>query len=94
MVADGEKHTEEELDLAEFIWDRIYIVIINVIKLGKGTLGLQHKIVHQIVMEKIPWNNNINKLRRINKYKAEYDMILKYFWPQQASVNMEKNVKI
>ena len=29
-------------------------------------------------------NNNIKKLRRINLFEADYNAVLKYFWPHQT----------
>ena len=37
------------------------------------------------MLEKIKGNNNINKLRRINLFEADYNAILKYFWPHQIN---------
>ena len=36
-------------------------------------------------VRKIKVNNNINKLRRINLFEADYNAVLKYFWPHQTN---------
>ena len=38
-----------------------------------------------VMIEKIPSVPRINKLRVINIYEADYNLMLKYFWPKQAT---------
>ena len=38
-----------------------------------------------MMMKKVTGNNKIHRLRCINKYESEYNMILKYFWSHLAS---------
>ena len=39
------------------------------------------------MLEKQKGNHNINKLRRINIFEADYNALLKYFWPRLANKN-------
>ena len=43
-----------------------------------------------IMIEKEKNNPRINRLRVINKYEADYNLILKSFWPHQATHNAER----
>ena len=42
------------------------------------------------MIEKIPGNTKINKLRLINIYQADYNLIRKYFWPHKATHHAEQ----
>lgn len=44
-----------------------------------------------IMIEKEKNNVWINRLRVIKKYEADYNLILKYFWPHLAKHNVERN---
>ena len=44
-----------------------------------------------IMIEKEKNNPRINRLRVINKYEADYNLILKFFWPHQATHNSERH---
>ena len=80
---DGKTYDATNPDPAHYIWNIIYLIINNSIKNGRGPP--RYEQVHQIMQEKIIGNNRLPKLRRINKYESEYNLILKYFWPHQAS---------
>ena len=43
-----------------------------------------------IMIEKEKNNPRINRLRVINKYEADYNLILKFSWPHQATHNVER----
>ena len=58
LVVDREKYTKEKLDPSYFIWKMIYLIIYTAIKIGLP----RDKTINQIVIGKIPENNNINKL--------------------------------
>ena len=47
------------------------------------------KKINQIMIEKTKGNNNINKLRRLNIFEADYNSILKYFWPHKGANKAE-----
>lgn len=62
--------------------------IINIIINVTITTGipLTRRLSSTIVMiEKIPATPRINKLRIVNIYEANYNLLLKYFWPNKAS---------
>ena len=42
------------------------------------------------MIEKIQGNTEINKLRLINIYEADYNLILKHFWPHKATHHAEQ----
>ena len=42
------------------------------------------------MIEKIPGNTKINKLRLINIYEADYNLIFKYVWPHKATHDAEQ----
>ena len=46
------------------------------------------------MIEKIPVVPRINKLRVINIYEADYNLMLKYFWPKQATKHAVKEKMI
>ena len=41
------------------------------------------------MMEKKSGDNRIFRLRRINHYEADYNLVLKYHWSQQAAYREE-----
>ena len=41
-------------------------------------------------MEKTSGDNRIHRIRRINTYEADYNLLLKFFWPKQANYREEK----
>ena len=43
------------------------------------------------MIENIPDNTQINKLRLINIYEADYNLILKDFWPHKATHHAEQS---
>ena len=43
------------------------------------------------MIEKEKNNPRINRLRVINKYEADYNLILKFFWPHQTTHNAERH---
>ena len=77
LVNDGQPYTNNHPDPAEKIWYIIYLIINTSIKNGRGPP--RYETVHQIMMEKLPGNNKIHRLRRINKYESEYNLIKKCF---------------
>ena len=40
-------------------------------------------------MEKKSGDNRIHRIWRINIYKADYNLLLKFFWPKQANYQEE-----
>ena len=91
LVEDGKVYNDTSPDPAHAIWNIIYLIINTSIKNGRGTP--RYETVHQIMMEKEIVNNKIHRLRRINIYESEYNLILKYFWPHVAS-NISEDQKM
>ena len=46
------------------------------------------------MLEKQKGNHNINKLRRLNIFEADYNATLKYFWPHNANKNDGNNINM
>ena len=44
-----------------------------------------------IMILKYKENTKIDRLRVIHKYKADYNLVLKYFWPKSATKISDKN---
>ena len=44
-----------------------------------------------LMIEKEKNNHRINRLRVINIYEADYNLILKYFWPHKTTQFAERN---
>ena len=87
IANDGHEYSQEK-NPSEFIWDVIATIINASIQLGKGPP--RYEVVHQLLLEKIPGNNLIEKQRWINIYEAELNLILKYFWPFTTQKNAHK----
>ena len=43
------------------------------------------------MIEKEKNNHRINRLRVINIYESDYNLILKYFWPHKTTQFVERN---
>lgn len=43
------------------------------------------------MFEKENGNPNINRLRKIDKYEADYNLLLKVYWPKITNNIVEKN---
>lgn len=82
LAPDGNKKEVSQMQ-SEEIWTIIHVIINASIYIGDGPD--RWKRVNQLMLEKIKGNNNINKLRRINLFEADYNAVLKYFWPHQVN---------
>ena len=71
------------------IWETITTIINASIQIGRGPT--RYETVHQLMAEKVPGVRTADKLRRLNKYESEYNLILKNKWPYHGAQNAEKN---
>ena len=67
----------------------VYNTIINA-SIFLGTPLTRWKKSIAVMIEKIQGNTKINKLRLINIYEADYNLILKHFWPHKATHHAEQ----
>ena len=79
LASDGSKLPSET---SQNIWLLVTLIINSCIQIGVGTNRWQH--VNQITIEKKAGDHRIHRLRRINQYEADYNIILKYQWPKQT----------
>ena len=91
LAPDGNKKEVSQIQ-SEEIWKIIHAIINASIHIGNGPK--RWKRVNQLMLEKIKGNNNINKLRRINIFKADYNAVLKYFWPHQINKLDGKSINL
>ena len=88
-VSDGED-LNEGLKAFSLKMLSAYNVIINAaLKLGTPLHRWEQSIV--LMIEKEKNNHRINRLRVINIYEADYNLILKYFWPHKTTQFAERN---
>ena len=62
----------------------IHNIMINA-PLATGTPLEQWTISEVIMIPKDKETTKVNRLRVINKYEADYNLILKYFWPKSVT---------
>ena len=88
-VSDGEDKNEVMKAFSLEILS-VYNVIINAaLALGTPLHRCEQSIV--LMIEKERNNHRINRLRVINIYEADYNLILKYFWPHKTTQFVEIN---
>ena len=88
-VSDGEDNNEV---MKAFSFEMLssYNVIINAaLALGTPLQRWERSIV--LMIEKEKNCHRINRLRVINIYEADYNLILKYFWPHKTTQFAERN---
>ena len=78
---DGKHYDTINPDPADKIWQIITLIINTTIHIGQAPP--RWHIVHQLLLQKINGNKQINKQRRVNIYESDYNFLLKYFWPHK-----------
>ena len=89
IVSDGEEINEK---LKAFSYEMLsaYNVIINsALALETPLYRWEQSLV--LMIEKGENDHRINRLRVINIYKADYNLILKYFWSYKTTQYVERN---
>ena len=88
IVADG-KCKDDNKDISNTIWN-IIVRMINTALFTSISLSRWMKVV-SIMIEKEKYNSKINRLRIIYKYAADYNLVLKLYWPKIKNRIAEKN---
>ena len=87
LTFDDEK--DKELECFKSVILKIYNTIINVL-IHLGTPLTRWKKSIAVMIEKIQGNTKINKLRLINIYKTDYNILLKNSWPNKSTHHVEQ----
>jgi len=83
LVSDSNDTNIEHANFDKAILQTINTIINATIASGVPLIRWLTSLV--VMIEKIPSVSRINKLRVLNIYEADYNLILKYFWPKQAT---------
>ena len=83
IVSDGEEYNDELQAFSFEILSAYNVIINSAFALGTPLHRWEQSIVLMIENEKN--NHRINRLRVINIYKADYNLILKYFWSHKTT---------
>ena len=84
---DGQTYDQNNPNPSDKIWS-IILTIINA-SIVTSTPISRWTRVNQLLLQKVQGNNKIDKQRRINIYEADYNFILKYFWPHTSQQQAE-----
>ena len=87
LTFDDEKDKELEGFNSEML--TIYNTIINA-SIHLGTIFTRCKKSIAVMIEKIQGNTKIKKLRLINIYEVDYNLLLKHFWPHKVTNHAEQ----
>ena len=89
LTPDGVQYSKEKEDFSERMW-RLHHKITSIALLNARPLRRWlTSIVILILKDK--GKPKIHRLRIINTYESEYNLILKYFWPKVGMEKAEKN---
>ena len=88
-VANGEHKKNGNEEISNIIWIIISIMI-NFDLFTSPSLTRWKKVV-SIVIKKEKVNSKIIRLRIIDKYKADYNLVIKLYWPNIINRIAEKN---
>ena len=91
-MSDSNNNNPEHADFDKDILQTINTIINATIASGVSLTRWLTSLV--VMIEKIPALPRINKLRVINIYEADYNLLLKYFWPKQATKHAVKEKTI
>ena len=83
LVSDSNDTNIEHANFDKAILQTINTIINATVAFGVPLTRWLTSLV--VMIEKIPSVPRINKLRVINIYEADYNLMLKYFWPKQAT---------
>ena len=89
IVSDGEGNNEELQAFSFEILSAYNEIINSALALGTPFHRWEQSIV--LMTEKEKNIHRINRLRVINIYEADYNLILKYFWPHKTTQSAERN---
>ena len=78
------EHTNFDKDILQTINTIINAIIASGVPLTRWLTSLN------VMIEKIPAVPRINKIRVINIYEVDYNLMLKYFWPKQTTKHAVK----
>ena len=85
----GEENNEELQAFSFEMLSAYNVIIKSTLALGIPLHIWEQSIV--LMIEKEKNNHRINRLRVINIYEVDYNLILKYFWPHQTTQYVERN---
>ena len=86
LTPDGVQYSKEKEDFSERMW-RLHHKIISIALLNTRPLRRWRTSI-VILIPKDKGTPKMHRLRIINTYESEYNLILKYFWPK---VGMKKS---
>ena len=89
LAADGKSMKYQNKSSSETIWQIITTLINASISLSIPLKRWQK--VESIMFEKEKNNSKINRLRIIDKYEADYNLLLKLYWPKITNNIAEMN---
>ena len=89
LKPDGNQYSKEEPDFGERMM-KLHHTITSTALLNASPL---HRWLTSIVLllPKVKGQPKIHRLRIINTYESEYNLILKYFWPRKGMQKVEEN---
>ena len=88
-AADGQNKKDQNNASSDTIW-KIITTLINA-SITLSTPLKRWLKVESIMFEKEKGNKKINRLRIIDKYEADYNLLLKIYWPKITNNIAEKN---
>ena len=92
LVSDRNDNNPEHADFDKDILQTINTIVNATISSGMPLTRWLTSLV--VMIEKIPTVPRINKLRVVNIYEADYNLLLKYIWPKQVTKHAVKEKTI
>ena len=89
LAADGKSRKDQNKSPSKAIW-KIITTQINA-SITLSTPLKRWQTVELIMFEKEQGNSKINRLRIIDKYEADYNLLLKLYWPKITNNIAKKN---